>query len=274
RIDRAVAAARNADVIVACIGENSYCETPGNTNDLHLSANQTDLVKALAKTGKPIVLVLNEGRPRIIREIEPLAAGVVDVLLPGNYGGDALALLLSGKRNFSAKLPYTYPRWINALATYDHKPCESVATMSGAYNYSADIDVQWPFGFGLSYTTFEYSDIAIDKTEFSPADDITVSVVVRNTGAAEGMEPVILYSSDLVASITPDVLRVRGFDKITLKPGESKKVEFTIPASDLAFVGYDGRWTLEQGEFEFTIGNCKVKAACNATKVWSTPNIQ
>ncbi|MDE6270348.1 MAG: glycoside hydrolase family 3 C-terminal domain-containing protein, partial [Muribaculaceae bacterium] len=226
RIDRAVAAARGVDVIVACIGENSYCETPGNTNDLHLSANQTELVKALAKTGKPVVLVLNEGRPRIIREIEPLAAGVVDVLLPGNYGGDALALLLSGKRNFSAKLPYTYPRWINALATYDHKPCESVATMSGAYNYSADIDVQWPFGFGMSYTTYEYSGIAVDKAEFSPTDDLTVSVEVRNTGAVEGMEPVIFYSSDLVASITPDVLRVRGFEKITLKPGESKKVEF------------------------------------------------
>ena len=273
RIDRAVAAARNADVIVACIGENSYCETPGNTNDLHLSANQTELVKALAKTGKPIVLVLNEGRPRIIREIEPLAAAVVDVLLPGNYGGDALALLLSGKRNFSAKLPYTYPRWINALATYDHKPCETVATMSGAYNYSADIDVQWPFGFGMSYTTFEYSGIAVDKTEFTADDDITISVEVRNTGAAEGMEPVILYSSDLVASITPDVLRVRGFEKINLKPGESRKVEFTIPASALAFVGYDGRWTLEKGDFEFTIGGCKTKAACTATKVWTTPNI-
>ena len=273
RIDRAVAAARNADVIVACIGENSYCETPGNTNDLHLSANQTELVKALAKTGKPLVLVLNEGRPRIIREIEPLAAAVVDVLLPGNYGGDALALLLSGKRNFSAKLPYTYPRWINALATYDHKPCETVATMSGAYNYSADIDVQWPFGFGMSYTTFEYTGIAVDKTEFTADDDITISVEVRNTGAAEGMEPVILYSSDLVASITPDVLRVRGFEKINLKPGESRKVEFTIPASALAFVGYHGRWTLEKGEFEFTIGGCKTKAACTATKVWTTPNI-
>lgn len=273
RIERAVAAARGVDVIVACIGENSYCETPGNTNDLTISANQSALVKALADTGKPIVLVLNEGRPRIIREIEPLAKAVVNVLLPGNYGGDALALLLSGKRNFSAKLPYTYPKWINALATYDHKPSESVETMSGAYNYSADIDVQWPFGFGMSYTTYNYSDITIDKTEFTPADDITVSVSVTNTGSVEGMEPVILYSSDLVASITPDVLRVRGFDKINLKPGETKKVDFKIPASDLAFVNYDGKWTVEKGDFRFTIGNQQVNAVCTETKVWDTPNI-
>ncbi|MCM1491272.1 MAG: glycoside hydrolase family 3 C-terminal domain-containing protein [Muribaculum sp.] len=274
RIERAVAAARSVDVIVACVGENSYCETPGNTNDIALTSEQQQLVKALAATGKPIVLVLNGGRPRIVREIEPFASAVVNVLLPGNYGGDALALLLSGKRNFSAKLPYTYPRWHNAIAFYDHKPCESVATMSGAYNYSADIDVQWPFGFGMSYTTFEYSGISVDKTEFSPADEITVSVDVKNTGSVEGKEAVIFYSSDLVASITPDVLRVRGFDKVSLKPGESKKVSFTIPASDLAFVNYNGKWMLEQGEFEFTLGNQKVKATCTATKTWETPNIR
>ncbi|MDE5848770.1 MAG: glycoside hydrolase family 3 C-terminal domain-containing protein [Muribaculaceae bacterium] len=273
RIQAAVAAARNVDVIVACVGENSYCETPGNTNDLHLSANQTALVKALAATGKPIVLVLNEGRPRIIREIEPLASAVIDVMLPGNYGGDALAELISGKRNFSGKLPFTYPKWINSLATYDHKPCETVPTMEGAYNYSADIDVQWPFGFGMSYTTFEYSGISIDKTEFTPTDDLKVSVNVKNTGSVEGKEAVIFYSSDLVASVTPDVLKVRGFDKISLKPGESKTVEFSIPASDLAFVGTDGKWTIEKGEFEFTLGNQKVKATCTSTKVWDTPNI-
>ncbi len=272
RIQSAVAAARGVDVIVACIGENSYCETPGNTNDIALMKEQVDLVKALAATGKPIVLVLNGGRPRIIREIEPLASAVVDVLLPGNYGGDALALLLSGKQNFSAKLPYTYPRWHNAIAFYDHKPGETVATMEGAYNYSADIDVQWPFGFGMSYTTFEYSGISIDKAEFSPEDEITVSVDVKNTGSVEGKEAVIFYSSDLVASITPDVLRVRGFDKVSLKPGETKKVSFTIPTSDLAFVNYEGKWTLEKGEFEFTLGNQKVKASCTATKLWSTPN--
>lgn len=266
RIERAVAAARGVDVIVACVGENSYCETPGNTNDLHLSANQTALVKALAATGKPVVLVLNGGRPRIIREIEPLAKAVVDVLLPGNYGGDALALLLSGKRNFSARLPYTYPKWINALATYDHKPCETTETMEGAYDYNATVDVQWPFGFGLSYTTFEYSNLKVDKAEFSPSDTLTITVDVKNTGNMEGMDPVILYSSDLVASITPDVLRVRRFDKINLKPGESKTVTFTLPATDLAFVGYDGKWIIEKGEFEFTVGGQKVKATCTETR--------
>lgn len=273
RIERAVAAARGVDVIVACIGENSYCETPGNTNDLTLSANQTALVKALAKTGKPIVLVLNEGRPRLVREIEPLASAVIDILLPGNYGGDALARLISGEENFSGKLPYTYPKWINAIATYDHKPCETVKTMTGAYNYSADIDVQWPFGFGLSYTTFEYKDLRIDKAEFAPGDILTLSVTVRNSGKAEGKEAVLLYSSDKVASISPDVMRLRGFDKISLKPGEEKEVKFSVPASDLAFVNYDGKWTLEKGDFEFIVADRVVKAVCTETKIWNTPNI-
>lgn len=273
RIDKAVAAARGVDVIVACIGENSYTETVGNTNDLHLSANQTNLVKELAKTGKPIILVLNEGRPRIIREIEPLASAVIDVLLPANYGGDALAKLMSGEKNFSAKLPYTYPKWINAMTTYDHKPSEKTATMSGAYDYSSDVDVQWPFGYGLSYTTFEYSDIAIDKNEFTPEDTLTIKVNVTNTGDVEGMEAVLLYSSDLVASITPDVKRVRGFDKVNLKPGESTQVTFTIPASDLAFVGHDNKWRLEEGEFTFTLGTQRINAVCTKTKVWNGQNI-
>ncbi len=273
RIDRAVAAASRADVIVACVGENSYCETPGNLTDLTLSENQRNLVKALARTGKPIVLVINGGRPRIVREIEPLVAAVVDVLLPGNYGGDALALLLSGKRNFSAKIQYTYQKWTNALTTYDHKPSESVATMEGAYNYAADIDVQWPFGYGISYTTYEYSDLKVDKTDFTADDTLKVTVKVKNTGEREGMEPVILFSSDLVASVTPDVLRVRDFDKISLKPGESKTVEFSLPASDLAFVNYDNRWTLEAGEFELIVADQKVKINCTKTKVWDTPNI-
>ncbi|MDE6842530.1 MAG: glycoside hydrolase family 3 C-terminal domain-containing protein, partial [Muribaculaceae bacterium] len=273
RIDRAVAAASRADVIVACVGENSYCETVGNINELTLSENQRNLVKALAKTGKPIILVINGGRPRIVREIEPLASAIVDILLPGNYGGDALAQLLSGKQNFSARLPYTYPKWTNALATYDHKPSETVPMMAGAYGYTADIDVQWPFGYGLSYTTFEYSDLTVDKTQFTADDTLKISVNVKNTGNREGMEPVILFSSDLVATVTPDAYRVRGFDKISLKPGESKKVEFSIPASDLAFVNYDNRWTLEAGEFEFTVASLKAKANCSVTKVWDTPNI-
>ena len=273
RIEKAVAAARSADVIVACIGENSYTETVGNTNDLHLPAEQVSLVKELAKTGKPIILVLNEGRPRIIREIEPLASAVIDVMLPANYGGDALALLMCGERNFSGKLPFTYPKWINALVTYDYKPSEKTATMAGAYDYSSDVDVQWPFGYGLSYTTFEYSNIAINMSEFTPEDELTVSVTVTNTGNVEGKEAVIFYTSDLVASITPDNKRVRGFDKVNLKPGESTQVSFTIPASDLAFVGQDNKWRVEEGEFNFILGTQKVTAKCTKTKVWNTQNI-
>lgn len=273
RIEKAVAAARSVDVIVACVGENSYTETVGNINDLNLPAPQQLLVKELSKTGKPIVLVLNGGRARIIRDIEPLAGAIVDVLLPSNYGGDALAKLLSGERNFSGKLPYTYPKWINAVTTYDHKPSEKTATMEGAYDYSSDVDVQWPFGYGLSYTSFLYSDISIDKKEFTPEDNVTISVKVTNSGNVEGMESVILYSSDLVASITPDVKRVRGFDKINLKPGESQTVSFTIPVSDLAFVGTDYKWRVEEGEFAFTLGTERVTAVCTKTKVWDSQNI-
>lgn len=271
RIAKAVEMAKNVDIIVACVGENSYCETPGNTNDIHLSPNQMSLVEELAKTGKPIILILNEGRPRIVREIEPLCKGIIDVMLPSNYGGDALARLISGECNFSGKLPFTYPKWVNSVTTYDHKPSESLKKMEGAYDYSADIDVQWPFGFGLSYTTFEYSDVKINKERFNPEDELIVSVKVKNTGNREGMEAVILYSTDLVASITPDVLRVRGFDKISLMPGEQKEVSFKIPASQLAFVGKDGKWIIEEGDFEFFLGNQKVRARCDSTRTFDFP---
>lgn len=271
-IEKAVAAAANADVIIACIGENSYCETPGNLNDLTLSANQRNLVKALAATGKPVILVLNEGRPRIINDIEPLAKAVVHVMLPGNYGGDALANLLAGDVNFSGKLPYTYPKYINSLATYDYKPCENVGQMAGNYNYDAVMDVQWPFGFGLSYTSYAYSNLKVDKSSFAPGDVITVSVDVTNTDSVEGKESVLLYSSDLVASSTPDIKRLRGFDKISLKPGETKTVTLKLAADDLAFVGYDGLWRLEKGDFVLACGGKTVTVTCTDTKVWNTPN--
>ena len=271
-IEKAVAAAANADVIIACIGENSYCETPGNLNDLTLSANQRNLVKALAATGKPVILVLNEGRPRIINDIEPLAKAVVHVMLPGNYGGDALANLLAGDVNFSGKLPYTYPKYINSLATYDYKPCENVGQMAGNYNYDAVMNVQWPFGFGLSYTSYAYSNLKVDKSSFAPGDVITVSVDVTNTGSVEGKESVLLYSSDIVASSTPDIKRLRGFDKISLKPGETKTVTLKLAADDLAFVGYDGLWRLEKGDFVLACGGKTVTVTCTDTKVWNTPN--
>ena len=272
-IDKAVNAAANADVIIAAIGENSYTETPGNLTDLWLSENQRNLVKELAKTGKPIILVLNEGRPRLIADIEPLAKAVVDILIPGNYGGDALANLLAGDVNFSAKLPYTYPREINSLNTYDYKVSEEVGTMSGAYNYDAKVSLQWPFGYGLSYTTFAYSNLKVDKASFTADDILTVSVDVKNTGSRVGKEAVLLYSSDIVASIVPDNKRLRDFTKIELQPGEQKTVTFKLPAKNLAFVNADGKWTLEEGDFELKIDRQKQGVKCTKTKVWDTPNI-
>ena len=272
-IEKAVRAAARADVIVACIGENSYCETPGNLTDLTLSANQRDLVKALAKTGKPVILVLNEGRPRLISEIEPLARAVVDILLPGNYGGDALANLLAGDANFSAKLPYTYPREINSLANYDYKVSEEVGTMEGAYNYDAKVSLQWPFGFGLSYTEFEYSGLKVDRETFASGDVLNVSVDVTNTGSVPGKEAVLLYSSDLVASLVPDNRVLRAFEKVGLAPGETRTVRFSLPANDLAFVGEDGRWVLEEGDFMLRVGTLSQQVCCTATRKWDTPNI-
>ena len=272
-IPQAVAAARASDVVVCCVGENSYCETPGNMDDLNLSAKQKDLVRALAATGKPIVLVLNEGRPRIIGDIEPLAKAVVDVMLPSNYGGDALAALLAGDENFSGKLPFTYSKHINSLHTYDYKVSEHRETMEGSYNYDAVMDVQWPFGYGLSYTTFEYGDMQVDRTSFTAGDELRVSVKVTNTGDRAGKEAVLLYSSDLVASLIPDVKRLRGFEKIELQPGESKVVTFVLPACELAFVGADGKWRLEQGDFRLACGGLGVLVNCTETKVWNTPNI-
>ena len=272
-IDKAVAAAAQADIIIACIGENSYTETPGNLTDLWLSENQRNLVKALAKTGKPIILVLNEGRPRLIADIEPLAKAVVDIFIPGNYGADALVNLLAGDVNFSAKMPYTYPREINSLNTYDYKVSEEVGTMEGAYNYDAKVSLQWPFGYGISYTTYEYSNLKVDKASFTADDILTVTVDVKNTGSRAGKEAVLLYSSDLVASIVPDNKRLRDFTKISLEPGETKTVTFQLPAKSLAFVGADGRWTLEEGDFLLKVGTLSVPTACTKTKVWDTPNI-
>lgn len=273
-IDAAVRAARKADIIVACIGENTYCETPGNINDLNLSSNQKELVRSLAKTGKPIVMVLNEGRPRIINDIEPLAKAVVDIMLPGNYGGDALASLISGKENFSGRLPFTYSKYVNSLHTYDYKVSENVQTMDGLYNYDATMDVQWPFGAGLSYTSFEYSGLkSISPVQFNADDMLTFEVTVKNTGSVKGKEAVLLFSSDIVASKVPDVKRLRQFTKVELNPGESKIVRLEIPAHELAFVGHDGKWRLEKGQFRIACGSESMMIDCTETKVWDTPNI-
>ena len=271
-IEKSVAAASRADVIIACIGENSYCETPGNLSNLTMSENQRNLVKALAATGKPVILILNQGRPRIINDIVPLAKAVINVMLPGNYGGDALANLLAGDANFSGKMPFTYPKYINALANYDYKPCENMGQMGGNYNYDSVMDVQWNFGDGLSYTTYNYSNLKIDKTSFTADDVLTVSVDVTNTGKVAGKESVLLYSKDLVASSTPDNIRLRNFEKVALNPGETKTVTMQLKGSDLAFVGYDGKWRLEKGDFTIKCGGQTLDINCTETKVWDTPN--
>ena len=272
QIQGAVDAAKNADVIVACIGENSYTETPGNLTDLWLSENQRNLVKELAKTGKPVILVLNEGRPRLIADIEPLAQGVIDILIPGNMGGDALVSLVSGKSNFSGKMPYTYPKEINSLANYDFKKSEEVGTMEGAYDYNAKITQQWGFGHGLSYTSYQYSNLKVSKSDFRHGDIIKVSVDVKNTGKVAGKESVLLFSSDLVASMVPDGRRLRAFDKIELQPGETKTVTFNLNADDLAFVGYDGKWVLEEGAFKLMIADQSADIHCEKTYQWQSAN--
>ena len=272
QIQGAVDAAKNADVIVACIGENSYTETPGNLTDLWLSENQRNLVKELAKTSKPVILVLNEGRPRLIADIEPLAQGVIDILIPGNMGGDALVDLVSGKSNFSGKMPYTYPKEINSLANYDFKKSEEVGTMEGAYDYNAKITQQWGFGHGLSYTSYQYSNLKVSKSDFRHGDIIKVSVDVKNTGKVAGKESVLLFSSDLVASMVPDGRRLRAFDKIELLPGETKTVTFNLKADDLAFVGYDGKWVLEEGDFKLMIADQSADIHCEKTYQWQSAN--
>ena len=272
QIQDAVNAAKDADVIVACIGENSYTETPGNLTDLWLSENQRNLVKELSKTGKPVILVLNEGRPRLIADIEPLAQGIINILIPGNMGGDALVNLVSGKSNFSGKMPYTYPKEINSLANYDFKKSEEVGTMEGAYDYNAKITQQWGFGHGLSYTSYQYSNLKVSQSDFRHGDIIKVSVDVKNTGKVAGKESVLLFSSDLIASMVPDGRRLRAFDKIELMPGETKTVTFNLNADDLAFVGYDGKWVLEEGDFKLMIADQSADIHCDKTYQWQSAN--
>ncbi|MDG5800505.1 glycoside hydrolase family 3 N-terminal domain-containing protein [Marinilabiliaceae bacterium ANBcel2] len=252
-ISGAVRAAANVDYIILALGENSYCEKPGDLHELTLSQNQLDLAKALAETGTPVILVLNQGRPRIIREIEPLMSGVINSYLPGNYGGLAIADVIFGDVNPSGKLPFTYPMYTNSLITYDHKPSEHQEKMAGAYDYESDFAVQYEFGFGLSYTTFEYSNLTLSSDELIEGGAVEVSVTVTNSGDRKGKEVVQLYSSDLYASITPDVRRLRAFEKISLQPEESKKITFTITPEDLSFINAENKRVVEPGQFEVHI---------------------
>jgi beta-glucosidase len=247
-IAAAVAAARASDVVVSCVGEPPYAETPGNIDDLALADAQLDLVRALAETGKPIVLVLVEGRPRIIRPIADLASAVVLGLNPGMEGGAAIADVLVGEMNPSGKLPITYPRFANALTTYDRKGSEAAAPGS-TMGYAP----QFEFGFGLSYTTFEYSNLAVSQGS-AAADPAAVSVTVRNTGKRAGSEVVQLYVSQRAASITPPARRLKRFVKVALQPGEARELRFKLVRDDFAFVAADGKRVVEPGTFSVIVG--------------------
>lgn len=265
-LEKAVEAARNVDVIIACIGENSYAETSGNILDANISVNQHQLVEELAATGKPVVLILNEGRPRLIHQLVPQAKAIVDIILPGNYGGEALARLLSGEDNFSGRLPFTYPSFANSFTTYDYKVCEDREITPGIYNYNADANAEWWFGTGLSYTSFAYNNLHAtfgdknilpkDTLFFNPDDQLTFIVDVTNTGSRQGKEVVMLYSSDLIQNdVIPDNRRLRAFSKIELQPGETKTVSFTLSARDLAYVNRNGEWVIEEGLYRIKVGN-------------------
>ncbi|MEO6837158.1 MAG: glycoside hydrolase family 3 N-terminal domain-containing protein [Ginsengibacter sp.] len=263
-IDATVKAAADVDYIVLCIGENSYTETPGNINDMNISPNQLTLAEAMIKTGKPVILILNEGRPRIINKIVSGVPAVLDIYLPSNYGADALADILTGEVNPSGKLPITYPRYPNALVPYIHKPSEGGGNPQGG-----EFDPQWQFGFGLSYTTFAYSNLTINKNTFSPDETAMINVTVTNTGKKEGKEVAQLFVSQLVAyMISPDVKRLRGFEKIDLKPGESKTVTFKLPLKDLAFVNNENKKILEAGDFKIQVNDLTKMFSVDKTKTF------
>ena len=252
-INAAVREARNSDYIVLCLGENTYTEKPGDLNDLNLHQLQVKLAKKLAETGKPIILILNLGRPRLISDIEPLMSAVVNVYLPGNFGGDALSDIISGDVNPSGKLPYTYPAYPNSLLPYYYKPSEVQNNAQGAYNYVGEVNNLYNFGFGLSYSEFIYSDLKVNKDQFGFNETIQISVNVENISEIDGFETIQLYSSDLYASVTPDIKRLRDFSKVEIKAGEKKTITFDLPVDELAFVNADNQLVVEPGNFKLTI---------------------
>ena len=254
-IPAAVRAAQAADVVVLCLGEGSYCETPGNITDLTLGEPQLRLAEAIQATGKPVVLVLVEGRPRVINRIVDKAGAVLMAYNPGNEGGQAVADVLFGDVNPSGKLPFTYPRTPNGLITYDHKPFETENTAFGNMAFNP----QFAFGQGLSYTTFGYSDLRLGQKTITGNADLSVSVTVTNSGRRAGKEVVQLYVSDLVASLSPAGKRLRRFAKIYLEPGQSRTLTFMLRRDDLSFIGANNKPIVEPGEFEVTIGGLKEK---------------
>jgi beta-glucosidase len=266
RYEEAIQAAKQSDAIILCLGENSYAEKPGDLVDLTLSKLQLQYAKDLLAANKPVILVLTGGRPRIIREIASDMDGIIMAYWPGNYGGDALADIIFGEVNPSGKLPITYPSAVNSLVNYIHKPSEEQAKSAGMYNYEGDFSPEFYFGFGLSYTTFEYGNLKLSANRMTDNQPLEICVDVKNAGKIAGKEVVQLYTSDLVASMTPDVKRLRRFEKIELQPGETKTIRFTLFVSDLAFVNAQNQWIVEPGEFKIQIGNTELKQTVSYSK--------
>jgi beta-glucosidase len=255
-IDAVVAAAATVDYVILVLGENSYTEKPGDLQDISLSAAQVQLAKAVIATGKPGILVLSEGRPRVITKFVDGVKAIIQAYLPGNFGGDALANIIFGITNPSGKLPYTYPRYPQGLINYWHKYSEAESE-PGTNPFAADWAPLFEFGFGLSYTTFEYSDLTLSSLEITSSDKLGVSVTVKNTGTVAGKEAVLLFSSDLIASTAPDVKRLRRFTKIELQPDEAQVVKFELSVSDLSFINQANKRVTEPGEFVISVGNLK-----------------
>jgi beta-glucosidase len=256
-IDKAVQMAKKASKIILCLGEKNYTETPGDISNLYLSPSQVKLALALSKVNKPIILILNEGRPRLISDFEDKMEAVIQCYLAGNEGGRALADILYGDVNPSGRLPYNYPRYPNSLEKYNRKYTESLGDeeQNNDAKYEKSYSPQFEFGTGLSYTTFAYSNLKIDKTTITDSEDVAVSVTVTNTGKIAGKESVLLYLSDVYASITPEVKALKRFEKISLEPNESKTLTFTLHPKDLQFVNNDLKWISEKGTFKIQIGN-------------------
>ena len=255
----AVEAGKGVDYIIVCLGEDAYAETPGNIEDMELPEIQQKLVFELSKLKKPIIAVLTEGRPRIIRKIEPLLNSIVLAYWPGSQGGNAIADVIFGDYNPSGKLPVTYPKYPNGIMTYDHKYLDEVMEKVNPQRYAEEFNPQFEFGHGLSYTTFKYSDITLSNDTLTPGGSVTIKVKVTNTGKMTGKETVEVYSSDLIASITPSVKRLRKFQKVNIEAGKGSELEFVLTANDLAFVGKDLKWITENGEFIISIGTEKAK---------------
>ena len=262
-INKVVNEARKSDYIILCLGENTYTEKPGDLNNLEIHQLQIKLAKELAKVGKPIVLILNQGRPRLITDIEGLMNGIINIYLPGNMGANALVDIVSGKVNPSGKLPFTYPAYPNSLLPYYYKPSEVQNNSQGAYNYVGEVNNLYDFGYGLSYSSFLYSNFNTDKDSYNITDTIKIGVQVTNNSNIDGLETIQLYSSDLYASITPDTKRLRDFNKIEIKAGASAFVTFNLPVSKLAFFNTSNEFVIEPGKFKLSINKLNKQIIVN-----------